>query len=702
MTRKRRHAPARKRRGPGHGGYPARTIGRAIPSQNGHVSGATGTDIVVCVHDALDDVHLCLDAVVTCGDEQPFRLILVDDGSGPDCATFLRQFAVRHSAEIIRHDEPRGYTRAANAGLRRTTARQVVLLNSDTIVTPGWLTGLRACLHSAAEIGIVSPLSNAASYQSIPAVRSPSGDWSLNPIPASWSVDQIAELVRLVSPRQFPRLPFLNGFCLMIARRVIDTIGLFDEESFPLGFGEENDYCLRACDAGFTLAVADHVYVFHAKSRSFGDARRKALSTHGRETLERKHGPERVRQEIAAISDDPALGELRNTVGDAMRFTSPPAAPPARDALSVLFLLPVSGGGGGAHSIVQEAMGMRPLGVRSHVAVKAAQAALHANSYPGAWGRKLFLPFDTTEHLVHMARGFDVVVATIYTSMHLLQAIAEIHPGILPAYYVQDYEPWFCREGTRARDAALATYTAIPDMLLFAKTDWLCRLVRERHDAPVHKVAPGLDPDVYFPGCRPRATHAPVQVAAMIRPSTPRRGAYRTMDALEALDRQFRHRARFHIFGATDDVLAEFGLTSDFPVLNHGTLKLEEVAALLRSSDVFLDLSDYQAFGRTGLEAMACGCATVLPSFGGTDEYAIDGENALVVDTADFAACVEAASALILDAELRARLQRAGYATAERYSIFQAALSEVTLFREGLRARHRLAAVRPDSISARC
>src|SRR5688572_18111747 len=242
-------------------GRPVPTESASAARRNGHVP--ITTDIVVCVHDALADIPLCLDSIAAAGDDQPFRLILVDDGSSPACAAFLRDVAARDPATLlIRHDETRGYTRAANAGLRRATADHIVLLNSDTIVTPGWLAGLRECLESDPDIGIVGPLSNAASYQSIPAIRSPSSDWSLNPVPASWSVDQIAALVRQVSPRRFPRLPVLNGFCLMIARQIIDTIGLFDEDAFPLGFGEENDYCLRARDAGFALAVADHAYVF--------------------------------------------------------------------------------------------------------------------------------------------------------------------------------------------------------------------------------------------------------------------------------------------------------------------------------------------------------------------------------------------------------------------------------------------------------
>jgi hypothetical protein len=93
--------------------------------------------------------------------------------------------------------------------------------------------------------------------------------------------------------------------------------------------------------------------------------------------------------------------------------------------------------------------------------------------------------------------------------MHLLQAVAQAHPEILPAYYVQDYEPWFVREGTHTHATALATYTVVPGMVLFAKTGWLCRLVQERHGVPVHKVAPGLIPMFISPPTAPAPTSLP-------------------------------------------------------------------------------------------------------------------------------------------------------------------------------------------------
>ena len=126
--------------------------------------------------------------------------------------------------------------------------------------------------ESDPRIGLVGPLSNTASWQSIPDVRLPDGEWAENPLGEGTTPEDMARSVARYSGRLYPRLPFLNGFCLLIRRQVIDELGRFDEVTFGRGYGEENDYCLRAAKAGWQLAVADDVYVYHRQSRSYSHA----------------------------------------------------------------------------------------------------------------------------------------------------------------------------------------------------------------------------------------------------------------------------------------------------------------------------------------------------------------------------------------------------------------------------------------------
>ena len=105
------------------------------------------------------------------------------------------------------------------------------------------------------------------------------------------------------------------------------------------------------------------------------------------------------------------------------------------------------------------------------------------------------------------------------------------------------------------------------------------------------------------------------------------------MNVLKEIKEAYGDRVNISTFGCSDEDIVKHQLPCDFRYTNHGVLGRHQVAALFRSTDVVMDLSDYQAFGRTGLEAMACGCATILPVFGGTHEYATDGVDSLLVDT---------------------------------------------------------------------
>lgn len=646
-------------------------------------------EVIVPVHNALEDTRRCLESVLGDEDAPPLRLIVVNDGSDSATTQWLRTTAVEHpSVCLVEHEGNLGYTHAVNTGLSESGAPYVVLLNSDTIVTRGWLQGMIRCAESHPQIGIVGPLSNAASWQSVPKLKDESGGFAINPIPVGMNVQDLAAIVASVSRREYPRTPVLNGFCFMIKRAVIEAIGTMDAEAFPVGYGEENDFCVRAATAGFELAVADDVYVFHAKSKSFGQQRRKQLSRAGMEKLRAKHGDQRIDDLIERVSSLACLHDLRVAVQGVI--SAKQQAADAADPLGarILFLLPVKAGNGGANSVVQEAIAMRRIGIHVAVAVRTEDYEEDCALYRDISEiETLFVPFTPASFLA-LAADYDVLIATHFRSIELLVQAAKAYPEKLPAYYVQDYEPLFFKPQSRNWHEARDSYGAIPGALLFAKTDWICERVTAEHGLPVRRVMASLDHDVYYPA--PRESEPYVCICAMIRPQTPRRGARRTMRVLREVVRQYEGQLGLHLFGCDTSDPRFQDLPRDFPFVNYGPLSRPEVAELLRQSNVFIDLSDYQAFGRTGLEAMASGCAVVLPASGGTSEYAIDGKNAIIVDSSNESECVRRILALVQDPASMRRLRREGLMTAARYSVHRAAMSELVVLADGLSA-HRAA-----------
>ncbi len=270
-------------------------------------------DIVVCVHNALEDVRRCLDSVRRERKSEVHRLIIIDDGSDSVTARYLQEFAAGETwVDLHRNDEAMGYAKSANQGLAASTGELVVLLNSDTLVTDGWLEKLADAVFFTPGAGIVGPVSNAASHQSIPEHRGSGDQTAINDIPPWLTPEDMNRYCeQWTAAHVLPRVPIVHGFCIGITREVLDKIGLFDDNSFPRGYGEENDYCFRATDAGFSLVVATHTFVFHAKSKSYSNPVRISLMKEGSQTLSRLHGRARVLRAVRSMEANPLLEDLR-------------------------------------------------------------------------------------------------------------------------------------------------------------------------------------------------------------------------------------------------------------------------------------------------------------------------------------------------------------------------------------------------------
>jgi GT2 family glycosyltransferase len=650
--------------------------------------GAPSVDVVVCVHDALEDLRLCLWSLVAKAGRR-FGLIVVNDGSDAPTSEFLTAWAALTPAARLIHrpDPPHGYTTAANAGLRASDADYVVLLNSDTIVTPGWLESIVACGEADERLGVLGPLSNAASHQSVPEIRD-AGVWATNPLPSWLTADGMALIVARSAPRTRARPPFINGFCYAVKRRVIDAIGYLDEERFATGYCEENDFSQRARLAGFELGVVDDAYVYHAKSRSFGVEGRRGLAKRNYQVFLAKHGREEIDRLVGELEADQTLAPVRAAVRAAI--AEPAGARAAisagRRPLSIVFVLPGlgDGGSGGSHSIYQEVKGMRQLGIPARIALfgKAFKRALSV--YEDA--EEIFEPFTGDDELAARTEQADVVSATHFKSVAMLRRLHGRRQDFLPAYYVQDYEPFFSAGGAADVAEAFESYTAIPDMLLFAKTHWLCNIVAGRHGIPVAKVEPSLDSEVFcLSASEPRGDRP--HVVAMVRPRTARRQPFSTVAVLERLIAEFPDTVEVTTFGCHRRELEKITRSPEILAGHAGLLKREAVARLLRRSDVFLDMSMYQAFGRTALEAMACGCTAVVPRLGGVWEFCEQRGNAIAVDTLDREAAFAAVAGLLGDPAELARLKSNAARSASRHSIVRAALSEYLVFEAAHRAR---------------
>jgi len=289
--------------------------------------------IIVAVYNAHDEVLACLDSVLR-NTTVPHDLLVIDDGSpDPRIRPLLLSYANRHPhIRVVQNEKNIGYTATVNRGCTLAAdACDIVLLNSDTQVTPGWLEKLSAAATSVPRVATVTPLSNAAGAFSIPKNQ------TVNPIPAHLSIDAMGRLVETLSQWRYPRVPTGNGFCLYITREALDAVGLFDVEHFPRGYGEENDFCMRASAEKFIHLIDDATFIYHKRSASFGE-KKTAIMAKSMVMIKRLH-PQYLPQVRAWLADDP-LDPFRQVLENAIASgVQPPAKAPApqeKDAPTVL------------------------------------------------------------------------------------------------------------------------------------------------------------------------------------------------------------------------------------------------------------------------------------------------------------------------------------------------------------------------------
>lgn len=190
------------------------------------------------------------------------------------------------------------------------------------------------------------------------------------------------------------------------------------------------------------------------------------------------------------------------------------------------------------------------------------------------------------------------------------------------------------------------------------KTNWNADAVADQGHARPVVVGASVDLTNFRPKGRDVETMHRLRIAAMLRfeGGVDRRAPERTTRVINRLVEKFGDRIEVFVFGSerTDPRKADLNPS----VSDLGALQTAELAHLLRNVDIFVDFSVWQAMGLTAMEAMASGCAVVVPENGGASDFCADGQNAMVVDTSNDLSCFEAVCRLIEDAELRSDIRR--------------------------------------------
>lgn len=261
--------------------------------------------IVVPVYGDWPSLSDCIDSLKEFVDDR-HKVMFVND-CGPDVdeleSNIKKSIKGKNNFYYFRNEKNLGFVGTCNRAVLEIdkTSNDILLLNSDTIVTEGFLGSMIEVLYESDLNGAVSPRSNNASITTVPLSSAAKRDKTPE---ESYS---IYNKIKNKLPKSI-QVPTAHGFCLLIKRSLIKKYGLFDKV-FKKGYGEEVDFCRRIKKHGFRSLLANRAYVFHMEARSFSMETKKKLVEENSRILWERY-PE-YRQEVRDYMEVNVIKETR-------------------------------------------------------------------------------------------------------------------------------------------------------------------------------------------------------------------------------------------------------------------------------------------------------------------------------------------------------------------------------------------------------
>lgn len=240
--------------------------------------------VVLPVYKGLDETLCSVFHALKSRISDSYSLLVIND-CGPDeeLNIKLQQLSEKGLFDYYCNKTNLGFVKTVNFAITHLSHNlDVILLNSDAFVFPGWFEKMIHYADKDESIATITPMSNNATICSYPFTNYDNNK-ELEITPA-----QLNNLASEINKNLYVETPTGVGFCFYMRRTVIDKIGLLDDVHFKVGYGEENDFCMRAIHAGFKNIIIGDVFVFHVGSVSFSATKEENMKR-GANALKLKH-----------------------------------------------------------------------------------------------------------------------------------------------------------------------------------------------------------------------------------------------------------------------------------------------------------------------------------------------------------------------------------------------------------------------------
>jgi glycosyltransferase involved in cell wall biosynthesis/GT2 family glycosyltransferase len=629
--------------------------------------GVQPVDIVIPVYGGLQVLVHCLSSVQA-RTTWPYRLIIVDDAS-PDDATkkWLAEWAkVNPEHTVLFNKKNRGFAATVNRGMEAGENPYICVLNSDVIVTQGWLFKMIMALNANERNKIVNPCTNNTALINIP-------------LQEGYDYNDMNRAFELLSPHQYPEI-MPTGFCFMMERSLIDEIGTFDEGY--ISYGEETDFWMRTLTrisngrvTNWRAVLADDTYIFHERGTSFsvmGDEEHMGF---------RKSGSSRFH----SIWPGFKAWEKTFNVNDTLKLLRSPIATDIikkqNPKYSICFVVHSTENCGGMTVIANIVNALNETGVEAKVA-HIRRDPTHT-SPPLSVLRSAPVIFEGTADFVNNfeERVFSdgIVVAGTGELMGAVAAVTTSKPNLTSLHFSQSDDTSIAP--TAALKKSIAAANKLADYTI-TNSKWTAKKMAKHHKVQGH-INVGYDDLLFYPKGRDKGDDRPTVFISLGNEVYPFKGNDRGIDLanqLQALCKKNGKEIRILANGVD-------AVQGSPHIVGLGRMPQTRFAKVLGTEvDIYVDPAHNHSYGLPALEAMASGAVPVCWNNRGINEYATNDHDAIILNnkTAAPAVAERIYNLLFNEPKRFASLRENGQKTVKKYPRIKGVRDFIELLEEKL------------------
>jgi glycosyltransferase involved in cell wall biosynthesis/GT2 family glycosyltransferase len=568
--------------------------------------GIQPVDIILPVYGNLHVVDDCIKTVLE-RTNWPYRLTIVDDKSPVDTRKYFDHIikALPKDTQILYNNKNKGFSATVNRGINNTSNNYICVLNSDVLVTEGWLTKMVFALEADERNKIVNPVTNNTALINVPMQE-------------GYSYLDMNRGLEMTSSHRYPEV-MPTGFCFMFNRNIIPEIGQFNE-GFE-SYGEETDYWMRVVShvvdgvyPRWRAVLADDTYIFHERGTSFS-----SLGSE-KHMAKRQAGAARFHEIWPSFRQYQKGFDVEKAVGPLKTILPPKTESENYNVVFATFSASPCGGMSVITSLVNEYI---ERGINAQVAL--IRRETEEGKDPNIVGdlRTQPIMFDSVGDFIENfdKKCFDngIVIAATAELVDFVTALCKNNTSLISALFAQSYDPAISGDKETKKKMEKA-YTK-PDFIITGSS-WVDKKIKSLGANTLGHINPGIDKRLFIAGDRNQGDERPTLLLSLLQ-SYPYKGYDRGVTlAKELLKICHRNSKEIRVMA--------YGVVNvpDVPnLIGLGFISQSQLANILsKEVDIFVDPSHIHSYGLPSLEALACGVVPVCWDNQGIREYVKDNE----------------------------------------------------------------------------